>query len=954
MIRKFLLAFSIMFLTTVNAFAYSGDCVIWGQPNGQYLPTPYPGDSTGFGRARDACIRKGGGVITIGPGCESVVTTYPNGANILVVKYFGSGWIADPFSLSATTFANLRIARLGPTSGAGTGGAVRIIEGSTFSQTGAGVQAAHDDLPATGGLIIVTGGTYNYTSTINITKSNVTIQGMGGSASKFVNSHATGVDAFLVTGGNCTITGIEIDGQNGTKIEGEGIRVENGGFQIHQNRIVNMPDYGIHIHTGSSSGSVTNNIIGNIGDAGSLKGSGVVVHDSPNVRVIGNNITNTLHYGVYIQGTTTKAVVEGNTISDSQTDGILADSTAKYIAIVGNNVQDSKINGITANSDSSLVSDNLIARSGKDASPLGFGLWAVARANGSSWWGNHVIDSEDYGIAWHPENLVTSTAAGLSIFSNFIANNNGFGIHLLANSNSGLSDVMIGNNYIIGTGQTQSGIHIQTSAGSHGMNRIHILGNVVKNSVDDGIEITGGGTNGIKDLFITENHILNNADAGLIFQGDGTNSTAFISDNVLKGNGTNTPVLGVNWKVESFADREVRGSKAFFHQDSWFGSSVNVSDTLNVSGMAIVDDSLRVDGTANFHGTSSVIGNFTVTGSLTQGSVGALTKEGTSGNITLPTGGNRVNFSFAGDNFVGPTVAGGALVLTSNGGANRTVELPGTGREALVNGKAVIIDSLRVMMPLKLGQTSGIPQYHVMGDGGGNQADTLTLAMNGTTNSANRSPKIMLLRSGAPIGMFAAHNGGLDLRWPQNTNPGLWLGALGTNTPTYRFDLTSATTGSMAVNKSTAADATLEVNGNAQVNDSIHVFESPEFGVRDNSLAADTLRVGRTMAIKKYGSTADAIFHNTGNILEMTNDGNNILRASDAAGFWSFQTGGTTTRLTIPADGGITLQSVLHANLPSSGNGTLMYCSDCNKVAPCTSGGTGAVAKREAGAWNCD
>lgn len=47
--------------------------------------------------------------------------------------------------------------------------------------------------------------------------------------------------------------------------------------------------------------------------------------------------------------------------------------------------------------------------------------------------------------------------------------------------------------------------------------------------------------------------------------------------------------------------------------------------------------------------------------------------------------------------------------------------------------------------------------------------------------------------------------------------------------------------------------------------------------------------------------------------------------------------------------------SVVFAALPAGPvNGMIIYCSDCNIANPCTSGGTGAFAKRIAGAWVCN
>lgn len=42
------------------------------------------------------------------------------------------------------------------------------------------------------------------------------------------------------------------------------------------------------------------------------------------------------------------------------------------------------------------------------------------------------------------------------------------------------------------------------------------------------------------------------------------------------------------------------------------------------------------------------------------------------------------------------------------------------------------------------------------------------------------------------------------------------------------------------------------------------------------------------------------------------------------------------------------------ASLPASGNGTVLFCSDCTKATPCAGSGAGALAKRLNGVWDCD
>lgn len=50
----------------------------------------------------------------------------------------------------------------------------------------------------------------------------------------------------------------------------------------------------------------------------------------------------------------------------------------------------------------------------------------------------------------------------------------------------------------------------------------------------------------------------------------------------------------------------------------------------------------------------------------------------------------------------------------------------------------------------------------------------------------------------------------------------------------------------------------------------------------------------------------------------------------------------------------IELAPTSFANLGTPRNGTVKYCADCTKATPCAARGTGALAKRLNGAWDCD
>ena len=62
----------------------------------------------------------------------------------------------------------------------------------------------------------------------------------------------------------------------------------------------------------------------------------------------------------------------------------------------------------------------------------------------------------------------------------------------------------------------------------------------------------------------------------------------------------------------------------------------------------------------------------------------------------------------------------------------------------------------------------------------------------------------------------------------------------------------------------------------------------------------------------------------------------------------------TTNTLNIDTSGRLIFTGVAFAALGTPANGTIVYCTDCQAVAVCADTGTGAFAKRLAGAWVCN
>lgn len=102
--------------------------------------------------------------------------------------------------------------------------------------------------------------------------------------------------------------------------------------------------------------------------------------------------------------------------------------------------------------------------------------------------------------------------------------------------------------------------------------------------------------------------------------------------------------------------------------------------------------------------------------------------------------------------------------------------------------------------------------------------------------------------------------------------------------------------------------------------------------------------------IVKYGGGASGAVYLWG---AQFNEGDLSSYVPTGATADSANLGMNAFRLT-STEGLIHIYSTTFANLGSFRDGTLRYCSDCTKATPCGGGGTGALAKRLNGAWDCN
>jgi hypothetical protein len=80
----------------------------------------------------------------------------------------------------------------------------------------------------------------------------------------------------------------------------------------------------------------------------------------------------------------------------------------------------------------------------------------------------------------------------------------------------------------------------------------------------------------------------------------------------------------------------------------------------------------------------------------------------------------------------------------------------------------------------------------------------------------------------------------------------------------------------------------------------------------------------------------------------------NFQDSTDDLYFAHSASGKVPLRFLDSVPGAVKLQGIAYASLGTPADGTIAYCTDCTVANPCAGGGSGALAKRLAGAWVCN
>jgi len=206
---------------------------------------------------------------------------------------------------------------------------------------------ALNNLPATGGEIVILDGTYNITESIHIPKNNVSIRGNGNATilKRMYNSTETDIETTvrglitLIGRSGCKIQDLQIDGDKTTydSIYNYGIFLYSSSNNTITGNTFSNNSYGIFLYS-SSYNTITGNTCNNNADSGIYLDS-----SSNNNTVTGNACTNN-SYGIYLYSSSDNTVT-GNACTNNSY-GILLHSSSNNNTITGNTCNNNNSDGI--------------------------------------------------------------------------------------------------------------------------------------------------------------------------------------------------------------------------------------------------------------------------------------------------------------------------------------------------------------------------------------------------------------------------------------------------------------------------------------------------------------------------------------------------------------------------------------------------------------------------------
>jgi len=222
------------------------------------------------------------------------------------------------------------------------------------SQDGTGdtdsIQEGINMLPSDGGVVFIKEGTYIITEQINITKSNVAIQGTGYGTK--IETNTAGIKLIKCVGADyTTIRDIQVDGNN---VSAAAIWLENSSNCIIEGCFIHNANNAVY-QWENAGNSNDNTILNNKLDTFTVSAIELNLGGDRSI-IVGNSITGAGNYGISIAAANYCSII-GNNITNSTNSGILG--AIGYTTITGNVCDGNGTYGIEIDAgDKNIISSN--------------------------------------------------------------------------------------------------------------------------------------------------------------------------------------------------------------------------------------------------------------------------------------------------------------------------------------------------------------------------------------------------------------------------------------------------------------------------------------------------------------------------------------------------------------------------------------------------------------------
>jgi parallel beta-helix repeat protein len=257
-------------------------------------------------------------------------------------------------------------------------------------------------------------GTFNITSSLNITKSNITLQGIPNKTILLNNKTSEDIGIINITGtpespiNNITIDSFVFDGNISNDKTGHGIKISNAGTSFVNKTENYISSYASESYENFDGVSIIDCVIENNSECG------VYITESVNCHITNNLIQLNSESGILMDSNSDNNIVDNNIIQNNNYHGIRAYSSTNNI-LDANIIKNNSLSGINLeSSDNNIIAKNTLQNNGLYGAHLYL-------SNGNGLTGNTSQNNNDRGIYLESSNYNT-------VCANTIQNNNSYGL----------------------------------------------------------------------------------------------------------------------------------------------------------------------------------------------------------------------------------------------------------------------------------------------------------------------------------------------------------------------------------------------------------------------------------------------------------------------------------------------------------------------------------------------